>query len=282
MTTTAVRVRGLRKQYDGVTAVDGIDLDISPGEVFGLLGPNGAGKSTAVEILGGQRTRDAGEVNVLGVDPGHATAAWKDRIGIVWQTTADTPEVTVAELVHHFTLYYERPRDPDQVLDQVGLTDQARKKVHALSGGQRRRLDVALGIIGDPDLLFLDEPTTGLDPEARRRFADLILGLAADGTTIMLTSHYLDEVEVLADRLAVISQGRIVAEGRPRDLGGRASAVSTVHWMSADGPRSLDTDTPSQVVVDLVAEFGGEVPELRVDRPTLEDVYLRLIGATDE
>ncbi|WP_066944552.1 ABC transporter ATP-binding protein [Microtetraspora fusca] len=278
----AVRVRGLRKRYGDVAAVDGIDLDIAAGEVFGLLGPNGAGKSTTVEILEGHRRRDEGEVSVLGTDPHRAARSWRDRIGIVWQTAADTPELTVAETVRHFSMYYRNPRDPEQVIDQVGLTEKAGTRIRALSGGQRRRLDVALGIIGSPELLFLDEPTTGFDPEARRRFWDLIQGLAGEGTTILLTSHYLEEVEALADRLAVISRGRIVAEGEPRTLGGRAVAATSVQWMSADGPRTVETDTPTRVVLDLAREFDGEVPQLTVTRPTLEDVYLKLIGATDE
>ncbi|WP_433227003.1 ABC transporter ATP-binding protein [Microtetraspora malaysiensis] len=278
----AVRVRGLRKRYGDVTAVDGIDLDIAAGEVFGLLGPNGAGKSTTVEILEGHRRRDEGEVSVLGADPHRAARSWRDRIGIVWQTAADTPELTVAEIVRHCSMYYRNPRDPEQVIDQVGLTEKAGTRVRALSGGQRRRLDVALGIVGSPELLFLDEPTTGFDPEARRRFWDLIQGLAGEGTTILLTSHYLDEVEALADRLAVISRGRIVAEGEPRTLGGRAVGATSVQWMSADGPRTVETDTPTRVVLDLAHELDGEVPQLTVMRPTLEDVYLKLIGATDE
>ncbi|WP_066370565.1 ABC transporter ATP-binding protein [Herbidospora mongoliensis] len=278
---TAVRVRGLQKRYGKTTAVDGIDLDIQRGEVFGLLGPNGAGKTTTVEILEGYRDRDGGEVEVLGVDPGRAHNSWRDRIGVVWQSTADAPELSVAEITRNFAQYYQHPRDPEQVIDQVGLTEHAGKKVYHLSGGQRRRLDVALGIIGDPELLFLDEPTTGLDPEARRKFADLILGLAQEGTTILLTSHYLDEVETLADRLAVIARGVIVAEGTPKTLGGRATAVSTVQWIGEDGLQTLDTATPAKAVADLYAAHG-EITGLTVSRPTLEDVYIKLIGAENE
>ncbi|WP_459800602.1 ABC transporter ATP-binding protein [Herbidospora sp. RD11066] len=278
---TAVRVRGLQKRYGKTIAVDGIDLDIQRGEVFGLLGPNGAGKTTTVEILEGYRDRDGGEVDVLGADPGRAPNSWRDRIGVVWQSTADAPELSVAEITRNFATYYQHPRDPEQVIDQVGLTEHAGKKVYHLSGGQRRRLDVALGIIGDPELLFLDEPTTGLDPEARRKFADLILGLAHDGTTILLTSHYLDEVETLADRIAVIARGTIVAEGTPKTLGGRATAVSTVQWIGEDGPQSLETATPAQAIADLYGTHG-EIPGLTVTRPTLEDVYLQLIGAENE
>ncbi len=278
MTETAVRVRGLAKRYGDVQAVRGIDLDIRPGEVFGILGPNGAGKSTTVEILEGYRRRDSGEVSVLGTDPAHATRAWRSRLGIVPQTADDRPELTVREIVRHFAGYYPAPRDPDEVIDRVGLTEQAGKRVRQLSGGQRRRVDVALGIIGRPELLFLDEPTTGFDPEARRQFWDLIAGLAQDGTTIVLTSHYLDEVEALAARLVVIANGRVVAEGEPATLGGRASAKALVTWSEEGTRKSVETDTPTMTVRELADRLGGEVPELTVTRPTLEDVYLGLIS----
>lgn len=278
--TTAVRTRELTKRYGDVQAVGGIDLDIRRGEVFAILGPNGAGKTTAVEILQGHRTRDAGEVGVLGVDPGRPTRAWRARIGIVPQTTADVAEVTVREAVHHFAGYYPRPKDPDEVIRQVGLEEKAGKRVRELSGGQRRRVDVALGVIGGPELLFLDEPTTGFDPEARRRFWELIAGLAHNGTTIVLTTHYLDEAEALADRVAVVARGRIVAEGTPADLGGRAGAKATVSWSDGGELRSLETDAPAGAVLELTRRFGGEVPGLTVTRPSLEDVYLRLIAAS--
>ncbi|MFC6579010.1 ABC transporter ATP-binding protein [Planomonospora parontospora] len=274
MTTTAVRVRGLAKRYGDVQAVGGIDLDISPGEVFAILGPNGAGKSTTVEILEGYRKRDAGEVSVLGVDPGRPTREWRSRVGVVLQTANDMTEATVRETVRHFAGYYPDAEDPDAVIEQVGLTEKAGKRVRELSGGQRRRVDVALGVIGRPELLFLDEPTTGFDPEARRRFWDLIQGLAHRGTTIVLTTHYLDEAEALADRVAVIAKGRIVAEGEPATLGGRATAKATVRWAGG----SLETDTPTRAVRELSERFDGEVPELTVTRPSLEDVYLGLIG----
>lgn len=277
MNDTAVRVSGLIKRYGAVTAVNGLDLEIRRGEVFGLLGPNGAGKSTTVEILEGHRTRDAGEVSVLGADPGRAGRAWRSRIGIVPQTSEDAPELTVREIVRHFAGYYPRPHDPDEVIERVGLAEKADTRVRKLSGGQRRRVDVALGIIGRPELLFLDEPTTGFDPEARRRFWDLIGSLAHDGTTIVLTSHYLDEVEALADRLAVIAAGRVVAEGSPSTLGGRASAKATVGWLEDGVRRSVETDEPTRTVLELARRFSGEVPELTVVRPTLEDVYLSLI-----
>ena len=275
--TTAVKVRGLTKRYGDVQAVGGIDLDIHAGEVFAILGPNGAGKSTTVEIMEGYRTRDAGEVSVLGIDPGRPTREWRSRIGIVLQTANDVAEATVRETVRHFAGYYPDAKDPDEVIEQVGLTDKAGKRIRLLSGGQRRRVDVALGMIGNPELLFLDEPTTGFDPEARRQFWELIEGLAHNGTTIVLTTHYLDEAEALADRVAVVSGGRIVAEGEPKTLGGRAIAKARVSWSDEGERRSLETDTPTKTVLELTRRFAGEVPELIVSRPSLEDVYLRLI-----
>jgi ABC-2 type transport system ATP-binding protein len=278
-TDTAVRARGLRKRYGDVTAVAGIDLDIRPGEVFALLGPNGAGKTTTVEILEGYRHRDGGTVDVLGEDPQRAGRAWRARIGIVLQqaSEADATELTVREMVRDFAGFYPRPRDPDEVIELVGLTAKARSRIHQLSGGQVRRLDVALGIIGGPQLLFLDEPTTGFDPQARRNFWDLIRALQAGGTTILLTTHYLDEAEALADRVAVISGGQIAATGPPAALGGRATATATVSWQD-DGPRSVRTDSPTALVAELAARYGGEVPALTVTRPSLEDIYLELIG----
>src|SRR5215472_10229940 len=232
--TTAVRVRGLRKQYRGVAAVDGIDLDIERGEVFALLGPNGAGKTTTIEILEGHRRRDAGEISVLGADPARAGREWRARISVVPQTQTETGELTVRETVAHFSTYFPDPRDPDEVIEAVGLGEQARTRLRRLSGGQRRRVDVAVGIVGRPELLFLDEPTTGFDPQARRTFWELIAGLAEDGTTILLTTHYLDEAAALAGRVAVIAGGRVVAVGTPADLG-RTDASATVSWQSADG-----------------------------------------------
>jgi ABC-2 type transport system ATP-binding protein len=281
MTTTAspsVRVRGLRKAYKDVTAVDGIDLDISHGEVFALLGPNGAGKTTTVEILEGYRQRDGGEVSVLGADPGRGGREWRSRIGIVLQSNTDADELTVREMIRYFAAYYPNRADPDQVIESVGLTEKAGSRLRQLSGGQRRRVDVALGIVGRPELLFLDEPTTGFDPEARRQFWQLIKSLADGGTTILLTTHYLDEAETLAHRVGVIAAGRIRAVGPPAELGGRGSARATVSWLSGDGRRSVETDTPSAVVTQLAAQFGGEIPELTVTRPSLEDIYLAMIG----
>ncbi|MCX4402035.1 ABC transporter ATP-binding protein [Streptomyces sp. NBC_01340] len=275
----AVDVRGLRKQYGDVTAVDGIDLGIRRGEVFGLLGPNGAGKSTTVEILQGNRGRDAGEVSVLGADPATGTRAWRSRVGIVWQDESAPAELTVGETVRHFARYYPRPRDPEEVIGLVGLEAKTDSRVKALSGGQRRRLDVALGVIGGPELLLLDEPTTGFDPAARRQFWDLIRKLADEGTTILLTTHYLEEAEALADRLAVVARGRVVAEGEPAALRERFGTEATVEWTEADGTERRErTDTPTRTVAELTRRFDGEIPGLSVTRPTLEDVYLRLTG----
>ncbi|MEU5695724.1 ABC transporter ATP-binding protein [Actinosynnema sp. NPDC020468] len=269
----AIRVRDLRKSYGGRPAVDGVALDVREGEVFALLGPNGAGKSTTVEILEGLRRRDGGEVTVLGADPATAPRSWRADIGIVQQSATDLAETTVREAVRHFARYYPKPRDPEEVVDLVGLTSQAGVRAGRLSGGQRRRLDVALGIVGRPRLLFLDEPTTGFDPEARRQFWRLVRQLSGDGTTILLTTHYLDEVEALADRLAVVAAGRVVAEGTPATLGGRDRAEALVSWTDAEGPRSRRTARPGELIRSL-----GEPADLTVTRPTLEDVYLELIA----
>ncbi|MFJ8789267.1 ABC transporter ATP-binding protein [Streptomyces sp. NPDC102462] len=279
----AVDVRGLRKQYGDVTAVDGIDLGIRRGEVFGLLGPNGAGKSTTVEILQGNRSRDGGEVSVLGADPATATRAWRSRVGIVWQDESAPAELTVRESVRHFARYYPSPRDPEEVIGLVGLREKADSRIKSLSGGQRRRLDVALGVIGGPELLLLDEPTTGFDPAARRRFWELIRLLAAEGTTIVLTTHYLEEAEALADRLAAVARGRVVALGEPGELRDRYGTEATVEWTGPDGRvRTERTATPTRTIARLMRRFAGEIPGLRVGRPTLEDVYLRLIGQSTD
>jgi ABC-2 type transport system ATP-binding protein len=275
----AIRVTGLRKAYRDTVAVDGIDLEVYRGEVFSLLGPNGAGKTTTVEILEGYRTRDGGEVTVLGHDPASATAEWKSRLGVVLQKVNDLTLLTVEESVRSIAAFYPRPRDVDEVIDLVGLGSKRRTRTLELSGGLRRRLDVALGIVGRPELLFLDEPTTGFDPEARRQFWGLIEDLARQGTTILLTTHYLDEAERLADRVGVINAGRVVEVASPATLGGRATAAATVRWHGPDGPRLEHTDAPTRLVAELAARFGGEVPELIVERPSLEDVYLRMIGA---
>jgi ABC-2 type transport system ATP-binding protein len=272
-----IEVRGLRKAYQDVTAVDGIDLTVHRGEVFALLGPNGAGKTTTVEILEGYRKRDEGHVQVLGQDPASTSASWRARTGVVLQEAADADELTVQEMVEHFALYYPRPRDPASVAELVGLTEKWRTRIRKLSGGQRRRLDVALGILGHPELVFLDEPTTGFDPKARRQFWDLVRMLAKEGTTILLTTHYLDEAEALADRAAVIAKGRIVAEGKPSELGGRQQGLANVHWVEDGNERAVQTAEPTHIVVELASRFGGEIPGLKVRRPTLEDIYLELV-----
>jgi ABC-2 type transport system ATP-binding protein len=281
MAEPAISVRDLRKTYktkDGdVHAVDGLDLEVHHGEIFALLGPNGAGKTTTVEILEAYRKRNGGEVSVLGQDPAHPSAAWRQRIGIVLQSNNDLSELTVEEVVRLFTTFYATPSDPLEVIERVGLGEKRRTRSRGLSGGQRRRLDVALGILGQPELLFLDEPTTGFDPEARRDFWSLIEDLSDSGTTIMLTTHYLDEAEHLADRVAVIVRGRIVALDTPAHLGGRDTANATVRWREDGDDREVQTATPTQVVGELATRFNGEVPSLVVSRPSLEDTYLRLI-----
>ena len=278
--SSAVRVRDLTKTYGDVHAVAGVDLDIEAGEVFAFLGPNGAGKTTTVEILEGFRTRDGGSVDVLGVDPAHADGLWRNRIGIVLQSSGGLDLLTPREILGSTARVYARPKGVDEVLDSVGLTDKADARIGGLSGGQRRRLDVGLGIIGRPEVLFLDEPTTGFDPQARRDFWDLITSLAGDGTTILLTTHYLDEAEHLADRVGVIAGGRIVALGTPADLGGRQMQEATVSWDEGGTRHSLRTASPTAEVARLAARLGGEVPALTVTRPTLEDTYLALIADT--
>jgi len=280
-----IEVKGLTKSYGDVHAVRGIDLNIEQGEIFSILGPNGAGKTTTVEILEGFRTRDSGSVSVLGFDPntrGHQSREWRNRIGIVLQTSGDAGDLTVFETINHFHGYYSKPRDVDEVINSVGLEEKEHSLIRNLSGGQRRRLDVALGIIGNPELIFLDEPTTGFDPEARRAFWSLIKKLRSDGATIVLTTHYLDEAEALADRVAVINRGVIVEISTPADLGGRATSQATVQWRDGDQIKSEKTDNPTAVVSSLAARFNGEVPELVVTRPSLEDIYLEMIGGVHE
>ena len=280
-----IEVRGLRKSYASFEAVCGIDLSIAQGEIFSLLGPNGAGKTTTVEILEGFRTRNAGEVKVLGFDPatqGRASREWRNRIGIVLQSTSDAGDLTVSETISHFAGYYSRPRNPEEVISAVGLDNKAKDLIRNLSGGQRRRLDVALGIIGSPELLFLDEPTTGFDPEARRAFWSLIDGLRNDGTTIVLTTHYLDEAEALADRVAVINHGQIIEVSTPTQLGGRSSSKALVQWRDNGELKSEETENPTALVSSLTTQFSGEIPELSVSRPSLEDIYLKMIGQANE
>jgi len=281
----AVRIRGLRKQYGQYTAVDGIDLDIRHGETFALLGPNGAGKSTTVEILEGYRSRTGGEVRVLGVDPAHGGLEWKARLGIVLQSTGETPQFTVREQLRHFAGFYPDPRDVDEVIAAVGLEQKASTRISRLSGGQKRRVDVALGIIGRPELLFLDEPTTGFDPEARREFWGLIRSLKDEGTTIVLTTHYLDEAAQLGDRGGVIIGGRLVEVGPIGELGGAEARVPIVRWRDRDGSlREQRTTEPARLVAALAeaaggADGSGEPAELEVLRPSLEDIYLDLVRA---
>ena len=276
--TDAISLRGVHKRYGNFAAVDGVDLTVALGEIVAVLGPNGAGKTTTVEVCEGYRTRDAGEVNVLGFDPATADSAWRERVGIVLQTSGFTDELSVRETVAHFGSMYRSPRDTDEVIAAVGLTDKAGARAGSLSGGQQRRLDVAVGVVGRPELLFLDEPTTGFDPEARRHFWGLIHSLRREGTTIVLTTHYLEEAEALADRVAVMVSGKIKAIGPPATLGGRAEAAAMVRWADDDGPHELRTTEPTKVVAELAALFNGEVPELTVARPTLEDIYLQMIA----
>ena len=280
-----IQVKGLTKSYGDVHAVRGIDLNIEQGEIFSILGPNGAGKTTTVEILEGFRTRDSGTVSVLGFDPntrGHQSREWRNQIGIVLQTSGDAGDLTVFETINHFHGYYSNPRGVDEVINSVGLKEKEDALIRNLSGGQRRRLDVALGIIGNPELIFLDEPTTGFDPEARRAFWSLIKSLRSNGATIVLTTHYLDEAEALADRVAVINKGVIVEISTPSELGGRATSQATVQWRDGNQIKSEKTDNPTAVVAELSAQFNGEIPELVVTRPSLEDIYIEMIGGAHE
>ena len=274
----AVEVRSLAKNYGDFTSVHDVSFDIARGETFALLGPNGAGKSTTIEILEGYRDRDGGQVSVLGVDPARGDLAWKSQLGIVLQSGTESGNATVRELLAEFAGYYPNPRDVDETLAAVGLTEKARARVGKLSGGQRRRVDVALGVIGRPRLLFLDEPTTGFDPEARRQFWDFIRTLQAEGTTILLTTHYLDEAAQLADTVAVIAGGQLVDIGPIGQIGGPDARVPLVRWRDTAGARhERRTHEPASLVLELHRELG-EPAELEIIRPSLEDVYLELIG----
>jgi len=277
----AIQVRGLVKKYGQKVAVAGIDLTVERGEIFALLGPNGAGKTTTVEILEGYRSANSGEVKVLGFDPatkGAAGQRWRNQIGIVLQSASDAADLSVIETISHFANYYQNPRDVQQVIDEVGLREKINAKARELSGGQRRRLDVALGIIGSPELLFLDEPTTGFDPEARRSFWDLIRTLKSEGTTILLTTHYLDEAQALADRVGVINEGKIIEIATPDTLGGRNSAPAKVTWLENGVTNEVLSKNPTEEVIRLSQRFNGQIPELQVLRPNLEEIYLRMIG----
>jgi ABC-2 type transport system ATP-binding protein len=300
MAEPAIEVRGLRKRYGEFEAVAGIDLTVAHGEVFALLGPNGAGKTTVVEILEGHRARTSGEVRVLGHDPARAEREYRERIGIVLQQTGVERFLTVAEVVERFRSFYPDPLPRDDVIELVGLTDKRDERVRRLSGGQQRRLDVAIGLAGNPELLFLDEPTTGFDPSARRGAWQMIRGLQSLGKTILLTTHYLDEAQHLADRVAVMAGGVIVAEGPPADLGGRRR-TSRIEFDLPVGAPSLpavlaasfsvderracaDTDVPTAVLHELTAwavAAGVELPALSVHPPSLEDVYLQLTTDVD-
>jgi len=292
-----ISVKGLRKSYDGVEAVAGIDLEVGRGEVFAFLGPNGAGKTTTVEVLEGYRDRDAGEVSVLGEDPDAAPRAWRAQIGIVLQSCVQQKELTVRETLEMYAGYYPSPREVSETIELTGLGEKAGERAGRLSGGQQRRLDVALALIGDPDLLFLDEPTTGFDPSARRQAWDTIAGLRTLGKTIFLTTHYMEEAQRLADRVAIIRGGEIVAEGPPGELGGRDAAATEIRFrlpggapaelplaiagdaQVADGVVSVRSAEPVKALnalTEWALEREIEITELEVRRPSLEDVYLEL------
>jgi ABC-2 type transport system ATP-binding protein len=276
--SAAISVRDLRKNYGSFEALRGVSFDIAAGETFALLGPNGAGKSTAIEILEGYRDRSGGTASVLGVDPHRGRLDWKARLGIVLQTSGEAGNVSVREQLSHFARLYPHPRDVDEVIAAVGLTDKARTRIRNLSGGQRRRVDVALGVIGRPELLFLDEPTTGFDPEARRDFWELIRGLKREGTTILLTTHYLDEAAQLSDRVAVIAAGKLIDIGAVDSIGGADARIPIVRWRDVSGQlRSERTDAPAALVASLSSQSGGEPRDLEVIRPSLEDIYLDLV-----
>ena len=299
----AVVVKGLMKQYGGVPAVRGASFTVEDSEIFALLGPNGAGKTTILEILEGFRQRDEGYVSVLDLDPGSRTSARKlrEQIGLVLQDIAVEPYLKVRETVARNAGYYPSARDVDEVISLVGLAEQAQKKVKDLSGGQKRRLDLALGVIGNPRLLFLDEPTTGFDPSARQGAWQVVNDLRAAGTTILLTTHYMDEAQELADRVAVISGGAIVAEGTPATIGGRDTARARIHFTLPEGSQptdlpvepsscqgrqvTIEVDDPTAALHALTGwaiQRGSTLPDLAVQRPTLEEVYLRLTGAALE
>jgi len=274
----AIAVRGLRKSYGAVEAVRAIEFEVRHGEVFGLLGPNGAGKTTTVEILEGYRKRDGGEVEVLGADPATARGDWRERIGVVLQSSAMYETLTVAEMLRLFAGYYRKPRPVDEVVELVGLQEKRDERVRRLSGGQRRRLDLGLALIGDPELIFLDEPTTGFDPRARRQAWETIRGLRGLGKTILLTTHYLDEAEQLADRVAVLAKGRIVASGTPAELTGAVQATE-IRYRENGREVVLETDDPTRVLHELTSAALAERRELdglTVRRPSLEEVYLSL------
>ncbi|HET8956276.1 MAG TPA: ABC transporter ATP-binding protein [Solirubrobacterales bacterium] len=279
MSDPVISIKGLRMSYGSTEAVRGIDLDVHRGEIFAFLGPNGAGKTTTVEILEGYRKRSGGEVAVLGEDPERAGRAWRERIGIVLQSGRLDPYLTVRESLDLYAGYFRNPRSSEDVIALIGLEGKADERTSRLSGGQQRRLDVGMALIGDPELLFLDEPTTGFDPSARRQAWDVIAGLRDLGKTVFLTTHYMDEAQRLADRVTIIAAGRIVARGTPQDLGERESGETTIRYRSGGEEVVLQTTTPVQALHELTAKAlaGGEQLEgLEVTRPSLEDVYLEL------
>jgi ABC-2 type transport system ATP-binding protein len=294
-----IEVRGLRKSYGDFEAVKGIDFHVDRGEVFALLGPNGAGKTTTVEILEGFRQRTAGEVDVLGFDPAKREIAMRQRNGIVLQSTGVDPYLTVRETVDVYAGYYPKPRDIDEVIEVVGLDEKRNVRVDKLSGGQQRRLDVAIGLAGDPELLFLDEPTTGFDPSARRHAWEMVKNLTMLGKTVFLTTHFMDEAQFLADRVAVITRGEIVADGPPSTLGGRDTMQTVIRFRpagdvdgapplgqiaTADGMYEVHVDDPTKALHELtgwVMERGTGFERIEVSQPTLEDVYLQLTGGEE-
>jgi ABC-2 type transport system ATP-binding protein len=282
--SSAIVVRELKKSYGGVEALKGIDFEVARGEVFGLLGPNGAGKTTTVEILEGYRPRDGGVAEVLGFDPSTGGRAYREQIGVVLQQDELMPALTVRETHQLFAGYYERPRDVDDVIELVGLTEKRDARVKTLSGGQKRRLDLGIALVGDPELVFLDEPTTGFDPAARRSAWETIRSLRSFGKTVLLTTHYLDEAQQLADRVAVLRAGEIVRIGAPAELIGAASAVE-IRYRENGRAVVLETDEPTRVLHELTAAAlagGRELDGLEVRRPTLEDVYLELVGEEEQ
>jgi ABC-2 type transport system ATP-binding protein len=283
---SAISIKGLRMSYGETEAVRGIDLEVHQGEIFAFLGPNGAGKTSTVEILEGYRKRTGGEVSVLGEDPAHAGSAWRDRIGIVLQSNSLDPYLTVRESLELYAGYFSHPRAVEEVIALVGLEEKAEERARKLSGGQQRRLDVGMALVGDPELLFLDEPTTGFDPSARRQFWDVIAGLRDLGKTVFLTTHYMDEAQRLADRVTIIAAGQIVAEGTPEDLGERDKATTTIRYRDAAGEEiSIETLDPVRELNRLTAdamERGEDLEGLEVTRPSLEDVYLDLTETTEK
>jgi ABC-2 type transport system ATP-binding protein len=283
---SAISIKGLRMSYGETEAVRGIDLEVHRGEIFAFLGPNGAGKTSTVEILEGYRKRTGGEVSVLGEDPANAGSAWRDRIGIVLQSNSLDPYLTVRESLELYAGYFSHPRSVEEVIALVGLEEKAEERARKLSGGQQRRLDVGMALVGDPELLFLDEPTTGFDPSARRQFWDVIAGLRDLGKTVFLTTHYMDEAQRLADRVTIIAAGQIVAEGTPEDLGERDKATTTIRYRDAAGEEiSIETLDPVRELNRLTAdamERGEDLEGLEVTRPSLEDVYLDLTETTEK